>query len=106
MIPDEWMNVSSAAAWIILLIPFWMGSVWIERWTLVKKLPDIDPAMISVAIVRANLASYSIFLVFGVIALTNEISDLPNQKQRFKELRERQKVSLNQQGEQITLSNR
>ena len=100
MMPTEWMNVGGAAAWIVMLIPFWMGSVWIERRTLVKRLPDRDPAQISSAIVHANLASYSVFLVFGVIALTNAVADLPNQKQRFKEFRERQETYRKQPGEQ------
>jgi len=26
MMPTEWMNVGSAAAWIIMLVPFWMGN--------------------------------------------------------------------------------
>ncbi len=100
MMPTEWMNVGSAAAWIVMLIPFWMGSVWIERRTLAKRLPDREPSQISTAVVRGNLASYSIFLVFGVIALSSAIADLPNQKQRFKEFRERQEAYRNQQGEQ------
>lgn len=100
MMPTEWMNLGSAAAWIVMLIPFWMGSVWIERRTLAKRLPGRDPSLISSAVVRANLASYSIFLVFGVIALTNAMSDLPNQKQRFKENRERREAYRKQRGEQ------
>ena len=70
MMPTEWMNVGNAAAWIVMLIPFWMGSVWIERRTLAKRLPECDPSQISSAVVRGNLVSYGIFLVFGVIALT------------------------------------
>jgi hypothetical protein len=100
MMPTEWMNAGSAAAWLVMLIPFWMGSVWIERRTLAKRLPDHDPSQISTAVVRGNLASYSIFLIFGVIALTNAMADLPNQKQRFWEFRERQDAYRKQQGEQ------
>ena len=100
MMPTEWMNVGSAAAWIVMLIPFWMGSVWIERRTLAKRLPDRDSSMISSAVVRGNLASYSIFLALGVISLTDAIADLPNQKQRFMQNRERQEAYRKQQGEQ------
>jgi len=99
MMPTEWMNVGSAAAWIVMLIPFWMGSVWIERRTLAKRLPDRDPSQISSAVVRGNLASYSIFLIFGLISLSAAIADLPNQKQHFKEFRERQEVYRKQRGE-------
>ena len=98
--PTEWMNVGSAVAWIVMLIPFWLGSVWIERRTLAKRLPDCEPSRISSAVVRGNLASYCIFLAFGVVALSSAIADLPNQKQRFKEFRERQETYRNQLGEQ------
>jgi hypothetical protein len=37
MVPTEWMNVGSSAAWILMLIPFWFGSVWIERRTIMKR---------------------------------------------------------------------
>ena len=100
MMPTQWMNVGSAAAWIVMLIPFWMGSVWIERRTLAKRLPDCEPSQISIAVVRGNLATYFIFLVFGAIALSSAIADLPNQKKRFKEFRERQETYRNQQGAQ------
>ena len=63
MMPTEWMNVGSAAAWIVMLVPFWMGSVWIERRTLAKRLPACDPSQISKAVVQGNLASYSLFLI-------------------------------------------
>ena len=100
MMPTEWMNVGSAAAWIVMLIPFWLGSVWIERRTLTKRLPDCEPSRISSAVVRGNLTSYSLFLVFGVITLSSAIADLPNQKQHFKEFREHQETHRNQLNEQ------
>ena len=100
MMPTEWMNVGSAAAWIVMLIPFWLGSVWIERRTLTKRLPDCELSRISSAVVRGNLTSYSLFLVFGVITLSSAIADLPNQKQHFKEFREHQEPHRNQLDEQ------
>jgi len=100
MMPTEWMNVGSAAAWIVMLIPFWLGSVWIERRTLTKRLPDCEPSRISSAVVRGNLTSYSLFLIFGVITLSSAIADLPNQKQHFKEFREHQETYRNQLDEQ------
>ena len=100
MMPTEWMDVGSAAARMVMLIPFWLGSVWIERRTLAKRLPDHDPAPISTAVVRGNLASYSIFLILGVMALANAMADLPHQKNRFRELRERPDAHRRQQGEQ------
>ena len=89
MIRTEWMNVGSAAAWMVMLVPFWMGSVWIERRALVKRLPTCDPSQISKAVVRGNLASYSVFLILGAISLSTAIADLPNQKIIFKEREER-----------------
>lgn len=90
MIPTKWVNVGRAAAMVVMLIPFWMGSVWIERRTLMKRLPGYDRSRISKAVVCANLASYSIFLIFGVSALSTALADLPNQRERVREFRERQ----------------
>lgn len=89
MMPTEWMNVGSAAAWIVMLLPFWMGSVWIERRTLIKRLPQCEQTQITKAVVRGNLASYSVFLILGVISLMSAIEDLPNQRKRFEDIRER-----------------
>lgn len=100
MIPNEWMNVGRAAALVVMLIPFWMGSVWIERRTLVKRLPGYERSRISKAVVCANLASYSIFLIFGVFALSEAIADLPNQRERVREFQERQESYKLQRGEQ------
>ena len=100
MMPTEWMNVGSAAAWIVMLVPFWMGSVWIERRTLAKRLPACDPSQISKAVVQGNLASYSLFLILGAYSLSTAIADLPNQRERFKEFRERQERYRQQRGEQ------
>jgi hypothetical protein len=100
MMPTEWMNVGSAAAWIVMLVPFWMGSVWIERRTLAKRLPACDPSQISKAVVQGNLASYSLFLILGAYSLSTAIADLPNQRERFKEFRERQESYRQQRGEQ------
>lgn len=100
MIPNEWMNVGRAAALIVMLIPFWMGSVWIERRTLMKRLPRYERSQISKAVVRGNLASYSLFLIFGVFGLSTAISDLPKQRERVREFRERQERYKRQLGEQ------
>ena len=96
ILPTEWMNVGSAAAWIVMLVPFWLGSVWVERRTLIKRLPDCEASKISTAVIRGNLASYCIFLIFGVISLLSAINDLPNQKQKFKGYREHQRTYQDQ----------
>lgn len=74
VISNERTEAGSAAAWIVLLVPFWFGSVWIERRTICERLPDCDPAKISKAVITGNLASYSLFLIFGVVSLCNSIS--------------------------------
>ena len=86
MMPTEWTDVGSAGAWIVMLILFWMDSAWIERRTLVKRLPNCEASQISTAVVRGKLASYSLFILLGVISLSTAITDLPNQKKRFKAL--------------------
>jgi hypothetical protein len=89
MVPSEWMNVGSAAAWIVMLVPFWLGSVWIEAHTIRRRLSTCDPRQIRKAVVRGNLASYVIFLIFGLSALASALADLPHQKERSKELQDR-----------------
>ena len=90
LMPNEWTNVGRAGAWLLMLVPFWLGSVWIERRTIRKRLPDCDASRVSTAVIRGNLASYSLFLILGVMGLMNALEDLPNQKARFEEHRERQ----------------
>ena len=91
MMPTEWTNVASAAAWLLMLVPFWFGSVWIERRTILKRLPDRDPSRVSSAVIRGNLASYTMFLIMGAVGFMSALDDLPNQKARFERHRERQK---------------
>lgn len=87
--PSEWLDVGSAAAWIVLLVPFYFGSVWIEKRTLVRRLPRSDPAAIAGAVVRGNLATYAIFLLLGLAGLAHAVNDLPNQRIKFERQRER-----------------
>lgn len=101
--PSEWLDVGSAAAWIVLLVPFYFGSVWIEKRTLVKRLPRSDPAAIAGAVVRGNLATYAIFLILGLAGLAHAVNDLPNQKEKFE--RKRQRVEQLRQN-RINIENR
>lgn len=93
MMPTEWMKVGGAVAWIVMLVPFWAGSVWIERRALVKRLPECEPSRISKAVICGNLASYSLFLLLGAFALSSAIADLPNQRKRSGEFQERMEKS-------------
>lgn len=90
MMPDEWTLVGSAVAWLVMLVPFWFGSVWIERKTIAKRFPCKDPTLISKAVVRGNLASYCLFLVMGLLGLVIAIADLPSRKEYFEDRREQQ----------------
>ncbi len=98
-IPTEWTLVGSAGARLVLLVPFCMGSVWIERRTLKRRLPDGDVALLSKAVIRGNLASYSLFLILGVVALWGAMVNLPEQRARFEELREKQERSREQRSQ-------
>ena len=89
ILPDEWSNVGSAAAWLLLLIPFWFGSVWIERRAIIKRLPGADAVQVSRAVVRGNLCTYTLFMIVGIAGLSSAIQDLPNRKTRFEEIRSR-----------------
>lgn len=100
MMPTEWMHVGGAVAWMVMLIPFWMGSVWMERQVMIKRLPDREDSKITKAVVCGNLASYSIFLIFGLVALANALIELPDQKARYEEFRENQERLKKRTGEQ------
>ncbi len=104
-ISSEWTGVATATAWLMLLIPFWFGSVWIERRTIMKRLPESDPAKVSKAVILGNLASYSIFIVLGVIGLVSALEDLPNQKAKFEKAREHQKQQRLEQNAETPIQN-
>lgn len=63
-----------------MLVPYWLGSVWIERRAILKRRPDIDARRLSKAVLIGNLASYAIFFVFGVVGLCRALEDLPNKR--------------------------
>lgn len=86
-IPNEWSQVGSAVAWLILLVPFLFGSIWIERRTIAKRLPDCDRSKISKAVIRGNLVTYGGFLLIGTFALSAALAELPAQKQKFEDFR-------------------
>ena len=95
-VPNEWSEVGAASGWMVSLVPFWIGSVWIERRALRKRLPDLDPALISRAVVRGNLASYGVFLAFALVALVQAIDGLPARKAGFEEQRQERALRIEQ----------
>jgi hypothetical protein len=89
ILPSEWTDVGSAAAWIVMLVPFWMGSVWIEARTIQRRLLECDSTQIRKAVVRGNLASYGIFLILGLGTLATALADLPHRKAEYEARQER-----------------
>ena len=74
IMPTEWSRIGFAAAWILMLVPFWFGSVWIERRTILKRLPEHDPERIlsllcnitTTGIQRLTFVKFSHFRYFSV----------------------------------------
>lgn len=91
LLPDEWTKIGRAAASIVSLIPFWLGSVWIERRTIRGNLPDHDAAEISKAVIQGNLATYSLFLALGIFSLVGAFKSFPEDQKRHQEREEFQK---------------
>jgi hypothetical protein len=86
MIPTVWSPLGQALASLIMLIPYYFGSVWIECRTLRKRLPDHDPNEISKAVIRGNLTTYAIFLVVAVNSLVIAINILPESRESFEQI--------------------
>jgi len=89
-ITSEWGHVGASAGWILMLVPYWLGSVWIERRTLTKLLPGCNLSELSKAVIRGNLATYGIFLVLGILQVSSSLADLPERKARFERERQEQ----------------
>ena len=98
VMPSGWTRVGSAAGWLVLLVPFWFGSVWIERKTLFKRLPESDRNAISKAVVWGNLASYLLFLIFGLFSLLTAVRELPLDIERFEKRQLDQEKQLMKMG--------
>jgi len=88
------VNVGFAAAWLLMLVPYWMGSVWIERRVILKRRPDCDVGRLSRALMAGNLASYSLFLVVGVVGLFKALEALPEERARYEAMRVEREATL------------
>lgn len=84
----EWTEVGGAAARLTMLVPFWLGSVWIEKRTIAKRFPGKDSSLISKSVIQGNLASYCLFLLMGIFDLFSVIHNLPARKEHFEKRRE------------------
>lgn len=91
IIPSEWTAIGSSLAWIVLLIPFLLGSIWIERKVVSKRFPDCDIRKVSEAVILGNISSYTVFFLLGVYGLVSAVGDYPRQKERFEAFRARQR---------------
>jgi len=93
VVTNEWSSVGSAVAWIVMLVPFWLGSVWIERRSLIKRLPNYERSQISKAVIRGNLVSYFLFLLLGAYMLSDALVNFPDQKpEQYEERLERARL--------------
>jgi hypothetical protein len=90
MIPTEWSSIGSALAWNVMLFPFFLGSVWIERKVVGRKFPGSESRKVATAVFLGNVCSYFIFLIIGLYGLISAIGDYPREKERFEALRARQ----------------
>ena len=85
----EWDEVAAALALILLLIPFFIGSVWMELRIISKRWPGQDRQKLRKAVIVANACSYAIFLMLGAYLLFAAIVRLPEARQEVMEWRAR-----------------
>lgn len=86
-VPTEWSNLAAALAWIVLLVPFWLGSMWIECKVLRERLPNADAKALISAVRKGNLTTYFLFLVLGLCALFQAIDRLPEDQREYRHFR-------------------
>ena len=85
----EWDEVAAALALILLLIPFFIGSVWMELRIISKIWPDQDRRKLRKAVIVANACSYAIFLMLGAYLLFAAFVRLPEARQEVMDWRAR-----------------
>ena len=90
IMPSQWNSLGMAVGSLVVLIPFFVGSIWIERRTLIRELPELEKAKVSRGVLYGNLASYAIFVILGLLPLKEAIEDYPADKKRFEERRAQQ----------------
>jgi hypothetical protein len=88
-IPNQWEAIGGALAGIILLIPFFFASVWIERRVVSKRFASHSKAQVSKAVVLGNVVSYLFFLLLVLNTLKNAIERYPEDKARVESWRSR-----------------
>lgn len=66
---DNIMHWLIPAATLVLLVPYFFVSVFVERWWLRRRLADVPVARIAFAAWIGNLVTYSMFAVYTVLWL-------------------------------------
>jgi len=82
---SEWDEVAGALALILLLIPFFIGSVWVELRVISKRWPDQNRQKLRRAVLGANACSYAILLILGAYVLLAAVVRLPVARQEIME---------------------
>lgn len=81
MIPSEWTHIGREVGMMLMLVPFFFGSVWMERKIYLRRFPGIDRVEITRAVRKGNLTSYLFFLLLSLVGVWNAILHYPEQKE-------------------------
>jgi hypothetical protein len=75
IIPTEFSMIAMAAASLLLLVPYYVATVRVERKVVEARHPEIDPNRVAVAVRWANRLSYSVLVLLVLWWLITAIAD-------------------------------
>ena len=75
MIPTKFSMIAMAAASLILLVPYYIATVRVERKVVEARHPEIDPKRIAVAVRWAHRLTYSVLALLVLWWLAAAIAD-------------------------------
>jgi hypothetical protein len=75
IIPTRFSMIAMAAASLILLVPYYVATVRVERKAVEARHPEIDPKQVAVAVRWANRLSYSVLALLVLWWLATAIAD-------------------------------
>ena len=78
IIPTKFSMIAMAAASLILLVPYYIATVRVERKVVEARHPKIDPKRVAVAVRWANRLSYSVLALLVLWWLVTAIADYRN----------------------------
>jgi hypothetical protein len=79
IIPTRFSMIAMAAASLILLVPYYVATVRVERKVVEARHPEIDPKQVAVAVRWANRLSYSLLALLVLWWLATAIADYRTQ---------------------------